>query len=844
MSEEQAKTTNQVGEDDSTVEKEEQNKLEDPAVKDREKKKRNYGSFLIDGSVAVVLFVLSFLDKFRFSKTVPNYSGLPENPYSCIIVLLPAVVAILAVSLSLSKEKIYGVTLRDIKTLRGPFYFDFLHVVIVMAAVILLGFIFYSLDLKITLYSLEIVAFLYALYFAVQDIPVMACQNWLLRIILQRNYQVIHSDNLLQEDRARETFDTMMTNIVLEEGMDTAYKALTKCNRREINPSQILEDLIDYEFRFFQDYQKDFSEKYSALNPECCSESITKKIDHGYKNILHLLSYDSDGILNGLLGSDKFCSITKCIYALHKLCSAIGLEGKEKEQLTGILEKVMPSYFSKPKEPLATSFLVCMLSSTLYKGETWFVRYIRDCEDPLRYLISFSYSPIGVFISMLIYHAKRVLVGERKKEIEEFLKEPEEGINSHGDTWQSAMQFSLEYIQTTNAIQSIYDFLLFYRSIPSDYFSPLGNGNGSSGSSDDDFTEFNLFHDWLLLVFASLSNDDFSPETFDATMNRLEERDKKILAEELSENWLLDGKLRSDVDCSFLKFYEGDNATMPSSDWSKEPFVKKLVDIHDKYYEEEYKSKYATNSNDGVEKARQDIIDSFNEGLKKCEFYDPVLNVDNASKLCFRFWLRGENWKDILEAHLKQIPLSLEMKTREKIESASSAFAVSKGEKPDVIIDRIKSIGATHTSSRYWGRSYLANKDSEIKEKMAALGLKYIPGIPLQLFWKEGAIKFNAKIDETQPLIRPLTSSEIEEVIQQEYTTFENGLYRYSATLDDGRHSFYVTKEELVEKLKNTNFYVCIVFQYTVSCDSNGVLIVDKKYDWGDDSKNSGSKTE
>lgn len=844
MSEEQAKTTNQVGENDSTVNEGEQNKPKNPAVRNRQKKKHYYGSFLLDGFVAAVLVALAFLDKYRFSKTVPNYSGLPENPYSCIIVLLPAVVAILAVSLSLSKEKIYGVTLRDIKTLRGPFYFDFLHVVIVMAAVILLGFIFYALDLKIALYFLEGFAFLYALYFAIQDIPVMACQNWLLRIILQRNYQVIHSDNLLQEDRARETFETMMTNIVLEEGMDTAYKALTKCNWREINLPQILEDLIDYEFRFFQGYQKDFSEKHSVLNPECCSESITKKIDHGYKNIHHLLSYDSNGILNGVLGPDKFCSITKCVYALHKLCSTIGLEGKEKEQLIGILEKVTPSYFSKPKEPLATSFLVCMLSSTLYKGETWFVRYLRDCEDSLRYLISFSYSPIGVFISMLIFHAKRVLIGERKKRIEEFLKEPEEGINSNGDTWQSAMQFSLEYIRTTNAIQSICDFLLFYHSISSDYFRPLGNGNGSSGSGDDDFTELNLFHDWLLLVFASLSNDDFSLETFDATMDRLGERDKKILAEELSENWLLDGKLRSDVDCSFLKFYEGDNATMPSSDWSEEPFVKKLVEIHNKYCKEEYKSKCAPNSNDGVEKARQDIIDSFNKGLKKCEFYDPALNVDGASKLCFRFWLRGENWKDILEAYLKQIPISLEMKTREKIESEVSNFAVTKGEKPDVVIDRIKAIGATHTSSRYWGHSYLANKDSKIKEKMAALGLKHVPGIPLQLFWKEGAIKFNAKIDETQPLIRPLTSSEMEEVIQQEYTTFENGLYRYSATLDDRRHSFYVTKEELIENLKNTYFYVCIVFQYAVSCDSNGVLIVDKKYDWGDDSRNSGSKTE
>lgn len=825
MSEEQAKTTNKVGEDDSTVEKEEQNKLEDPAVKDREKKKHYYGSFLIDGSVAVVLFVLAFLDKFRFSKTVPNYSGLPENPYSCIIVLLPAVVAILAVSLSLSKEKIYGVTLRDIKTLRGPFYFDFLHVVIVMAAVILLGFIFYALDLKITLYSLEIVAFLYALYFAVQDIPVMACQNWLLRIILQRNYQVIHSDNLLQEDRARETFDTMMTNIVLEEGMDTAYKALTKCNRREINPSQILEDLIDYEFRFFQDYQKDFSEKHSVLNPECSSESITKKIDHGYKNILHLLSYDSDGILYGVLSPDKFCSITKCIYALHELCSVLGLEAKEGEQIIGLFEDEMPSYLSKPKKSLATSAVVCMLSSTLYKGETWFVRYLRDCEDSLRYLISFGNNPLGIFTSMLIYHAKFPLNDAQKKEIEVFLKEPEEGINSHGDTWQSAMQFSLEFARPTDVIKSIGGLLLFYNSISSIYFTHIGNGGYSRGDSKDEFTKFDLFHDWLLLVFASVSCGDFSPDVFDEAMEELDKEDKDVLVEELSQNWLLNDKLRDDVDCSFLKFYDGDDVDETSAVWAEESFVDKLVELRSDHIGKRHGTSSAATVDNSIEDAKKVIIDSFNDATKKYKYYDPSLKVNEGDeKPLVTIWVKGTNWGELLINYSKYLSTDIALLVESEIKKNAVRFENSDSDSREKIIKRIKEFNPDFTSSRDW---QIITKETENPR------LAFVPKISSsQLFWKENAIHFNAKINETDLVIRSLTSTEIEELIQREYTEFENGLYRYRNVANDKKHSYYVTRKELVQLLGETNRIITINCRYAVSIEPERVLFIDQKVDW------------
>ncbi len=76
----QTKTVSNASEDNPASSNEEQNKPKDPAVKDREKKKHYYGSFLIDGSVAVVLFVLAFLDKFRLAKQCQAIADCPKTP--------------------------------------------------------------------------------------------------------------------------------------------------------------------------------------------------------------------------------------------------------------------------------------------------------------------------------------------------------------------------------------------------------------------------------------------------------------------------------------------------------------------------------------------------------------------------------------------------------------------------------------------------------------------------------------------------------------------------------------------------------------------------------------------
>ena len=54
--------------------------------------------------------------------------------------------------------------------------------------------------------------------------------------------------------------------------------------------------------------------------------------------------------------------------------------------------------------------------------------------------------------------------------------------------------------------------------------------------------------------------------------------------------------------------------------------------------------------------------------------------------------------------------------------------------------------------------------------------------------------------------------------------TFDNGLYRYSKFDNDSKHDFYVIKEELMGYLKETIFYVSIVFKSAIDIDDSKII--------------------
>lgn len=784
----------------------------------------HYISYIVDAIFTCILIVLGLCDFFLIKGTYSHYSSIPNYSFVVVVTLTPCVVTIVSLLLSIGKDEIYGATIAEINEMRGPSYFTLYHNVLVSCFVIIGHSLFVFLDLRITLWALEIITAIYALLFVRQQLPIMVHSKREIRRILRKQFQTRNPDNLLFKRTSSSTFERMVTEIVFEEGVETAYTTL---KAPDIDPADLLDYLLDSSNEYFWDQKDNLSTKGFVSLGSKDFENVAKRIGQGYDNVSGLLEPDSNGTLTGIITISKYYHLTRTLFVLHDLCEELGLKKKEHEAINPLLSSVLYHPFSKPDMSLKTATIVSMIATTLNLGETWFIEYLRDNDNSLSSIFSFKNNCIGTFTSMMMHHllSKNALTEEEKNRIQKFMDLPAEGINSDGYSWNEWMHQSLHFTEVEDIIESIASLLIYYGSVSGGEFYFHGNRNRPSYDATENFTKRNLFHDWLLLVFSSSSYSPDLEETFEKVMEPLNDKTKEALAEELSENWLDGGQLKEGIDCSFIEFYKGRSYEKDSVYWKGEPFVKCLVKFHDDYYKRKRKDKLAEASDKDIENARNTIIESFNNASKKCLFYDSKLEVEGQPKVCFQFLLRGNDWKRLLDAYLDQLPLSLSMTAMNEIEDKIQKHKLEKGDKLDDLFGWIEEIRASKTSMWRWRENIASNVSLDIKEKIDQYQMEYIKGISSDLFWYDGAIRFNAKVDTNEPLIRSLTSLEIDQLIQKEYAPYENGLYRYSDIRGDEKHSYYVTKEELVKCIKATTFSVCIVFQYNVFTDPKGAFL-------------------
>ena len=102
-----------------------------------------------------------------------NVNYCNQLVFELIIVLLPSIITIVSISLSLSKEKVYGVSLGDFAKLRKNSIYSFTRMVIIMSICIGLYTIFRLLSADVTTIVLDAFAFCYSLIFSIQEIPVL-----------------------------------------------------------------------------------------------------------------------------------------------------------------------------------------------------------------------------------------------------------------------------------------------------------------------------------------------------------------------------------------------------------------------------------------------------------------------------------------------------------------------------------------------------------------------------------------------------------------------------------------------------------------------------------------------
>lgn len=779
--------------------------------------------FVILLITAVILEVMGF--KFHISEEA--YKTMPMESYAVTITLIPCAVTVVSVVLGIYKDKIYGATISDINEIRGKWYFDHLHKMVVVCVLLGAHSLLFVHTLKISLYCLEAISFLYSIIFSFQDISIVAHPKSAVKRVVKQKYLLKEKEESPFRDHGDNTFETIVLNILMAEGIKEAFKTL---RRHDANPYDLIDYLMAKQDSYFHNVQENVT-KYQLNQTFLLSDiTVAEAVNCGYENIRIVISGELSKKLNSTELQKHYYALAMSLLQLHDLCCALELGEKEKEKVNALVSYDGIYHASDFDNAIGLSVVVYMLANTLNKGDPWFLKLLRDNDWHPRELFQFGEQPIGFFACMLMNHlsTKSIWADSEKQAIEAVLDEKSKGLNADGTKWRHWMQEAPKRTKEENIPKSISTFLKYYNSVSESVFDFDGNRITNVHDGNDTFKKEDLFHDWLLLVFASARV--YSP-TIDLSkiLADLAPNDKEALAEELSENWLEEGKLKEVIDQSFLDFLGLRRLEFKVVNHLFKGVVEQLVNFHDDFY----RAKERKPQCDDVDLTPDNclIAEEFEKALKANPFYDPTIDVSNGTSDSLFKMIWSYNHKSGLMSFLRQIPSQLDRRIDEAV--GATAFKKEKSDKtaPDDIAKWILDLKPEFESTAYWAQAYLDNENNRYREEIGNLNLKKVPNLTSEVYWREGAIRFNAKIDEKASLIRRLGNDEIESIIQRYYKPFENGLYRYYDIGDNDKHSFYITKEELIKRLKSTNYYIFLSFQYVVSVDKDKTLLIEHKFD-------------
>lgn len=785
----------------------------------KNERRNHVSAYVFDFVAFVFLIVFTLLDGFVFKRIIKECGFAIHEVSASIIVLAPLVVTIISISLSTRKETIYGATLGGINGLRGNFYFTFFHMTLIFCSIIGTYSIMRIFDLKIAVYFLEFLALTYSVIFSIQEIPVLSHSKWAIRNILRKNYLKINRNNLPFEKENTFTFNIMITNIIFTEGIGTAYKLLDKKGGDE-------QDLLDYLLKmqnlYFLDVVESLSLSKNMPSDKRFDISIIDAANGGYNNILEFFTGNLKNNLIKKQEAKKYYQISKTLSSLHFICNVLSLQNKEKAKIDSMIYFFILHSLTNESDFFETSIVVNMVVITLIDGNTWFLKFLRDNTFFPHAIFNFEKCPIGIFAFMLIGHMldKKIYTEKEQNEIKDFINEAARGANANGLSWTQLMKQSVEYGDRRFIASSLMHFLNYYKSVDENVFYFHGSKKRLFYNLDEEFTKRNVFHDWLLILFLTM-NIDLQSIDLEGAFEKLSDDDKSVLADELSENWFEQGRLKEKINLSFLQLFVEEYSTNFFVNQCFNKTIDQLVKLHDDVCRKRFEK-----SIDAVEKLdeeKKETIEKLHEAIIKNIFYDAELSVEKESNVCFEIVLKGPEHLKLLKMSLVQLPSYFLQIINDAIKAKIGKIERNESTITDEIAEKIVDFKPEYTSSHYLISSYLSGNNNEKRKKeLKDLNIKNVSGLYPGLFFKNEAIKFNAIIDEKFTTVRNPTSEELEKIIEQKYKPFDNGLYRYSKFEQDKKGDFYASKEELTNYLRNSIHYVEIVFKYKV-------LVNDKK---------------
>lgn len=768
---------------------------------------KEHYSYIIDLFMIFILLIFQLLINNKVIKI--DEEKTYNVPFDLVLILLPAIITILSVSLSLTKEKIYGLTIGEISKFREKGLFSFLHMIIIMSMCILCYTFFNFLNVNYYLrICLDCIAFIYGIIFCVQDIPFLVQDGNTIKGILKNYYNSTNNYNRFLAQKNNDNFVKLLQNQVLAEGVSVTYNFLKKRSNTNYN-SNLFDTLFSYQNQYFWDFDKDINILNKNYGAEYQNIDIVKAINAGYNNVIQVLEENTFDYEKAFK-EDKTYHLTRTIYVLHKICNNLSLSDKEKDKLEEIASIFIKKNLSREKNKKVISFVNMMSILTVKEGETWFIEILRDNNIFPSSLFSLEYIPFGLFISMFIYHLQGNNLLKTEPKITDFLKKPTQGLNHDGSSWNDLVSQMLERTKSNQLANSIFELLYLFESIPSTYYYVREEGAMRVYDCGFDFNKNNILDIWLeIIIFNRYPRVDLND--LDNTIKKFDEDLNDIFVRLLSNKWFVNGEISTDYSAKFFDFYNI-KKSLPNKE-----VLNYLKNYRNDYLKENLEKKIEKDS-DPIDSndLKMSIKNIFEDTVEKNEFYDPNLDLTEIPKKYYSWWIERGDSENYIRTYLTELSHSLIYTFYQCIQSQIKPIKITDYKISDKDFELLKKFNPKYKSSSSFGFIYNDNDVHEFCNSIQSINTNTLPP---NCFVKENAIKLNAELDMENTVVRKLTDAELENIINTDYEMV-NGLYRYSEYKNDNIRSFFISREELKSILKDRVRYVVIVFKYLVVVDA------------------------
>lgn len=779
--------------------------------------KKRWGTIIIDIVIALIIVSVVLLELFKNDKDSQSENNT-EIFINLIFTLLPLIINIIAIAISLRSEKTFGLTMTDINRLRGSFYFDFLHMIFISIFSICTGVILSFFNFKASLSLLSIISVFYAIYFSVEEIPLLIQSqkyfSWIIKRAIKRKNNSNEENELLQ---------ITYTNYVLECDIEQAcnYLLYKKCGNNTSLNFKVFNDLLDAQNKYFEEVMRNLKiSKTISLSGNNSDISVLKTINKGYKNIeISLL----DSPLDIELGPTSMCSIKKATIILHNLCGKLDYLNIEVETMANILHEFFlcnntDDKSDKDKFKCIEKYICLISIASLLNGEVYFLKYLLTLTMNPYFAFDLKNTYLGLLLSMFVAKITEIdfrYLSENNKVIISNFLTTEISTKLVGNvTWSTCLINYVELGDPDKLIESLQHLLDLYEELKDliyDYNSKFQIMNASNIFSNQTILDY-----WLqIMLYAHNCSYDFKEEIVKQTIEKLDPNVKRILFMVFDERFydVKKNGPKKDDNANFIKTYNL-NHGIDSSYCINQEIFDCIVGERNNWVRQIDVSGYENNKDNEDNKFKEKL----NDYLSKNELIDE--NVEESSyyeyHFCYLIDIKQQNNALVQLANV--LVLKIENQIQDYISSNSNSISCNNSKEMFEILNE-KNPYFRSTKSKAFMYFNLCEED---KNKLRSYKKLYLYNfLPCDFYGRKNSLKIHFKIDKTKPILKELTDDEAERIIDEGYKISSNGLYYYATFENDQRNATWINRTRLKEVLMKTKLLLDVTYYLVIEIDKD-----------------------